>query len=318
MLLSSGVAAPSRVAASSGSAESSARPEKGAALFSRFARAAVISADSMQAYRGMDIGTAKPGTELRARLPHYLIDIKNPDEQYTAGEFSRLADEACLSLTAQNTLPIVSGGTGFYIRNFVCGTPSAPVSDPVLRQKVAEDLARLGAASLRAELAAADPLSALRIHENDIYRLTRAVEILRASGQAPSRFAPALSPRPGYEFLILGVDRPRAELKLRIRERVRAMLGAGLAEEVAALKSAGYGVESPGLKAIGYREFFTMEGRPLSEIAEAIELHTAQYAKRQMTFLRALPGIRWIKAEAGGLAAAAGELAAAASAFLAA
>ena len=263
--------------------------------------AEVISADAMQAYRGMDIGTAKPARELLERLPHSLIDIKNPDEQYTAGEFVRLADERCAALSARGIIPVISGGTGFYIRNFVCGAPAAPPSDPETRRQVARDLAALGPAALRDELRSADPGLAARIAERDLYRLTRAVEILRASGQPPSTFAPKAEPRSAYEFLILGVERSRDELRSRIRARVASMFAAGLASEVAALEAAGYGPECPGLKAIGYSEFFQLRGAPEAEVAAAIELHTAQYAKRQMTFLRALPGIRWIPPEAEAL-----------------
>lgn len=260
--------------------------------------AAVISADSMQAYRGMDIGTAKPGAELRARLPHELIDIKNPDEQYTAGEFAARADELCAALSSRGVLPVVSGGTGFYLRNFICGPPSAPPADPGLRAEVAADLQNRGAQALRDELFAVDPESARRIHERDSYRLSRAVEILRATGLAPSSFAPSKLPRRGYEFLIVGVERSRNELKERIGLRVRAMFDQGLSTEVETLRNRGYTAFSPGLKAIGYREFFEMEGSRPQTIADAIALHSLQYAKRQMTFLRALPGILWIKPEA--------------------
>jgi len=257
--------------------------------------AAVISADSMQAYRGMDIGTAKPDAATRSRLPHHLIDIRNPDEQYTAGEFVRLADSLCKSLADEALLPIVSGGTGFYVRNFLCGTSSAPASTPATREAVASDLERLGASALRSELGAADPESAARIGANDIYRLTRAVEILRASGRPPSLFAPSAAPRKDWEFLVIGIERPREELRLRIRSRVRTMFEAGLAGEVEALRKAGYGPSCPGLMAIGYREFFSMDGSSPEEIAQAVELHTIQYAKRQMTFLKALPGIAWLR-----------------------
>lgn len=248
----------------------------------------------MQAYRGMDIGTAKPDSGLLERLPHRLLDIKNPNEQYTAGEFVRLADSICASLVESDCVPVLSGGTGFYLRNFICGAPLAPPADPATREAVGLDLKNLGAAALRSELEAADPLSAARIDEGDLYRLTRAVEILRSSGLAPSRFASSTKPRSGYDFLIVGIERPRSELRERIRARVRAMFDAGLPDEVEALRAAGYGAASPGLRAIGYSEFFEMEGSTLADIAKAIELHTMQYAKRQMTFLRALPGILWI------------------------
>ena len=269
--------------------------------------AEVLSADSMQAYKGLDIGTAKPSPGILARLPHHLIDFKKPDEQYTAGEFVRLADALCATLGSRNVLPVISGGTGFYIRNFLCGPASAPPSDPGIREKVSSDLAEFGVETLRGELESADPVSAGRISERDVYRLTRAIEILRASGLPPSRFAPPEKARGVYDFLLVGVERPRGELKELIDARVDAMFATGLPEEIASLASAGYGSASPGLKAIGYREFFEMKGASLSVIAEAIKLHTRQYAKRQMTFLRALPGIVWIKPDPSTLAGLVGD-----------
>lgn len=242
----------------------------------------------------MDIGTAKPSPELRSRLPHILIDIKDPDEQYTAGEFARLAREACDSAHSRGLIPIVSGGTGFYIRNLLCGPSGAPPESADMRLEVAADLRRLGADALRAELEAADPASARRIHPNDLYRLTRAVEILRSTGRPPSDFAPPSSPRGDMDFLVVGVERPKAELAERIRSRVKSMMEAGLPEELRRLKAAGFSPSSPGMQAIGYKEFFQDEGKSIESIAEDIVLHSIQYAKRQMTFLRALPGIIWI------------------------
>ncbi|MEN6490544.1 MAG: tRNA (adenosine(37)-N6)-dimethylallyltransferase MiaA [Rectinema sp.] len=259
-----------------------------------FSSAEIISADSMQAYRGMDIGTAKPSKDLLSRLPHHLIDIKNPDEQYTAGEFVMRADALSSELSGRGVLPIISGGTGFYLMNYICGLPASPPSSPEIRAQVAADLKRLGPAALRAELEEADPATASRIHEHDLYRLTRAVEILRTSGEAPSRFAPPKMVRPGKRFLILGVSRTREVLHARIHARVEAMMRAGLAHEVETLVSRGFGPEDAGMQAIGYREFFELAGSSSETIAEAIELHTHQYAKRQMTFFRALPGLRWI------------------------
>jgi tRNA dimethylallyltransferase len=272
--------------------------------------AEVVSADSMQAYRGMDIGTAKPDAGLRSRLPHRLIDILDPREQYTAGDFVRLADEACAAIAAAGKLPIVSGGTGFYARNFICGLPAAPAADPALRARVASDLASRGEAELRAELERADPASASRIHRNDLYRLTRAVEIVRATGRPLADFAAGTSPREGRRFLVVGVERGRAELAARIDARVDEMIGAGLSDEVASLASSGLGPGDPGMKAIGYREFFDPEsgGGPggaaaeLGAVAAAIKADTRSYAKRQMTFSRALPGIRWIAPDADALA----------------
>jgi tRNA dimethylallyltransferase len=245
----------------------------------------------------MDIGTAKPQAELRERLPHHLIDILDPSEQYTAGDFVRLADETCLSLTQNGILPIISGGTGFYVRSFICGASSAPKADEAIRRSVQADLSTLGSTALRAELEAADPASAIRIKHNDIYRLTRAVEILRATGQAPSLHAPSGLPRGLYDFLVLGIKRSREELKERIERRVAAMIEEGLEAEVKKLVARGYGPDSPGMKAIGYSEFLSASNHSPAEIAKAIVLHTQQYAKRQMTFLRRLPGIVWIDPE---------------------
>jgi tRNA dimethylallyltransferase len=284
-------------------------------------KAMILSADSMQAYRGMDIGTAKPDAALLSRLPHRLIDIRNIDEQYSVGDFVHLADEACAKAWADGILPIVAGGTGFYARNFICGLPSAPPADPAVRAAVAADLAAKGAAALRAELGASDPESAARIHPNDLYRLTRALEIVRITGRPMADFAPAPGPRPGMRFAVFGIERPREALDLRIEARVDEMMAAGLADEVEGLRRAGHGADEPGMQAIGYREFFELAplGLPtagpgreaaLAAIAEAIKRDTRQYAKRQMTFFRALPGIEWLSPDpaslAGRIAAVAG------------
>jgi tRNA dimethylallyltransferase len=263
--------------------------------------AEVVSADSMQAYRGLDIGTAKPDPALLSRLPHALIDIRDIGEQYTVGDFVRLADESCSAISARGRLPIVSGGTGFYVRNFLCGLPGAPAADQLVREGVARDLAERGVGKLREELEAADPESAGRIHPNDLYRLTRALEITRSTGKPLADFAPSGAPRAGRAFLTIGIAVPPEELAARIGARVDAMMAAGLADEVAALRAAGHVASEPGMRAIGYREFFEEEAsaRPPGpgEIAERIKLDTRRYAKRQMTFLRGLPGIEWMASD---------------------
>lgn len=265
--------------------------------------AEVISADSMQAYRGMDIGTAKPDPALDARLPHHLIDIRNPDEQYTAGDFVALADALCDRIAASGKLPVVSGGTGFYLKNFICGLPSSPPADPGLRAAVQRDLAEKGIGSLRAELAARDPDHAARIGLRDEYRITRAVEILRATGRRPAEFAAPDTARDRFDFLVLGVARSREDLYARIEARVDSMFESGLEGEVAALLAAGHGAGAPGMSAIGYREFLEMPGASRGEIAAAIKANTRRYAKRQMTFFRRLPGIQWIDASPEALVA---------------
>jgi tRNA dimethylallyltransferase len=266
----------------------------------------------MQVYRGMDIGTAKPESAELERLPHELIDIRDPDEQYSAGDFVRDADEAMARIHAAGKLAVVSGGTAFYLKNFIYGCPGAPPSDAGTRAAVKGDLERLGPEALMRELAEADPVSASRIHLNDRYRLTRAVEVVRRSGRALSEFRAGTDPRPGYRFLLVGLERPRDELYARIDARVEAMFSAGLPAEVAALRAAGYGFGDPGMRAIGYREFAALEAldgdgsgpRPgigpediLLAIKEQIKMNSRRYAKRQLAFMRALPNVEWFSPE---------------------
>jgi tRNA dimethylallyltransferase len=272
----------------------------------------VVSADSMQVYRGMDIGTAKPAPELLAALPHHLIDIRDPAEQFNAGEFVRLADEAVREIAGRGRFPVVSGGTGFYLANFVLGLPPAPPSDAAIRLALKAELRERGAASLRAELAARDPVSAARIHENDEYRLLRALEVWRLSGRPLSGF-PRPSPGTGaafrreYRFLLIGLTRPRQELYRLIDERCALMFRSGLPGEVRRLFDAGYRPEDPGMKAIGYQEFFVKEEageqggewRLASDLAAVEALaarNSRRYAKRQITYFANLPGVHWINA----------------------
>ncbi|GHV74668.1 tRNA dimethylallyltransferase 1 [Spirochaetia bacterium] len=271
-------------------------------------RAEVVSADSMQVYRGMDIGTAKPEADLRNRLPHHLIDIRNPDEQFNAGDFVRLADEACADIARRGGLPVVSGGTGFYLRNFVLGLPETPPSNPLIRDQVQGELHHRGVAALIEELAACDPVSAARIHPNDTYRLARALEVFRTSGRPLSSYAPTAAPfslnaapRPQYRFLIIGLERNREDVYRRINERCALMFRRGLPEEVARLHAAGYTPGDPGMKAIGYREFFTEEipgvwqlSADPAGVETLVARNSRRYAKRQITFFASIPGVTWV------------------------
>jgi tRNA dimethylallyltransferase len=286
-----------------------------------FCQAEIVSADSMQVYRGMDIGTAKPSPDLFSRLPHHLIDIRNPDEQFNAGDFVRMADEACEDIARRGKLPVVSGGTGFYLRNFVLGLPKTPPSDPAIREQLQEDLRSRGAQALMEELAACDPASAIRIHINDTYRLQRALEVFRTSGRPLSSYPQtdaAVESRARYRFLIIGLERNRAEVYRRINQRCALMFRRGLPEEVARLHAAGYGPGNPGMKAIGYQEFFLEEspaGGPevlrteapqtkvrwrisadLEGVQTLVARNSRRYAKRQITFFASIPQVKWISA----------------------
>lgn len=262
--------------------------------------AEVVSADSMQVYRGLNIGTAKPDPALLRALPHHLLDIREPSEQFTAGDFVREADRACAEIAGRGRLPVVSGGTAFYLKNFVCGLPEAPPADPGIRAEVERDLREGGVDALREELAARDPESAGRIHPRDAYRLTRAVEVLRLTGSPLSSFNVPASPRPGYDLLLIALDRPREDLYARIDARVAAMFEAGLAGEVRGLLAAGFGESDPGMQAIGYREFLEARrlGCPrLRDIRDRIAQDSRRYAKRQIAFFRTLSGVEWFSAE---------------------
>jgi tRNA dimethylallyltransferase len=279
---------------------------------SNLTSAEVVSADSMQVYRGMDIGTAKPSAEERERLPHHLIDILSPSQQFNAGDFVRLANEACEEIASRGKLPVVSGGTGFYLKNLIMGLSEAPPSNAKIRAALRKELQEKGASALMEELAAADPVSAGRIHINDEYRLLRALEVWRSCGQPLSSFetnsfANTQKTRPGFNFITIGLSRPREELYRRINRRCADMFKQGLAEEVRSLYEAGFTPNDPGLRAIGYREFFVEdEEEPgkwrLSRDTEGVQALVAQnsrrYAKRQITFFAGIPGVKWI--ECGG------------------
>ena len=269
---------------------------------SRLCHAEIVSADSMQVYRGMDIGTAKPSAEEQAQLVHHLIDIRDPSEQFTAGDFVRLADEAASGIARRGALPVVSGGTGFYLKNFITGMPEAPPSDAGIRAALKLELKEKGAAALMEELARCDPPSAEKIHINDEYRLLRALEVQRHSGQPLSSYSVTNPPRPQYRFLILGFFRSREELYRRIDERCAAMFTQGLGDEVRRLHEAGYSPRDPALRAIGYREFFVEEGgeyrlsQDIAGVQSLVARNSRRYAKRQITFFASLPGAKKIMA----------------------
>ena len=246
--------------------------------------AEIISADSQAVYRGMNIGTAKPEPELRKLIPHHLIDILNPDQQYNVSDFVKAADKVCQNIYARGKVPVVCGGTGFYIRNFLYGVAPTPVSDPQLREKLKTRLASEGNAALYNELKSIDPVSASKIHQNDSYRICRALEIYYLSGKTRTDFAIEPKLRSQYDFIFLVLEPPRKLLYERINKRVDLMLEQGLEEEVHSLIKAGYTKDMPGLKAIGYHEWFEYPER--GQIIEAIKHNSRKYAKKQFTYVR--------------------------------
>lgn len=265
--------------------------------------AEVINADSRQVYRGMDIGTAKPSRLLRGALPHHLIDVVDPDVQFTAGDFVRAAERLVEQIRDRGGLPLVAGGAAFYLWSFLHGLSAAPPADAELRRALQERARKEGAAALHRELVLHDPDTAARLPAGDTNRIVRALEVHRITGQPLSAFRSPGAVRRDYTVLVLGLRRERPELYARIDGRVEQMFAAGLAAEVAALRARGYSSATPGMRSIGYAEFF----REVSPQArrDLIQRNSRRFAKRQLTFFRRFPSVLWFAAaDADGVATA--------------
>jgi tRNA dimethylallyltransferase len=256
----------------------------------------IINADSMQVYRGMDIGTAKPDAQTRKQLPHHLLDVRNPDEQFNAGDFVAEADTLVRQIHARGLIPVISGGTAFYFRNFMYGLPNTPASDAAVRKAVRLEIDRSGLAAAYELLQDLDPVAAERIAKQDRYRIERALEVIRTTGRRFSDYAASTTLRSEFRMLLIGLDRPRDELYARINERVELMFSHGLSDEVTELVSAGYGASDPGMQGIGYRQFQEMASTgccTLGDVRDAIARDSRRYAKRQLTFFRRFAETQW-------------------------
>jgi tRNA dimethylallyltransferase len=260
----------------------------------------IVNADSLLFYRGMDIGTAKPTASERARVPHHLIDIRDPDEAFTAGDFYRLVETTLADIHARGQRALIVGGTGFYLKALLFGLWEGPGTDPDLR----EELEGRPLGELYGELQARDPESALRIGPNDRYRLVRAIEILRLSGKSPTELQAEVPATPDPRFALWICERDPAELHDRIARRARQMVEEGLVEEVRKLRAKYPGARPLG--AVGYKEVMrhleggAPEGRRIREgeegLRDEIELATRQLVKKQRTWFKNLaarvPGAR--------------------------
>jgi tRNA dimethylallyltransferase len=255
----------------------------------------VVSADSQQVYRGLDVGTAKPTPEERAAVPHHLLDVANPGDEWDAARFVRLADEAISGIVGRGRLPLIVGGTGLYIRALLHGIVEAPGRNPALRAELEAEAERLGRPALHARLAGIDPEAAARIRPNDLVRIIRALEIA-ASGRTQSdvfrahAFAPAR-----YRATFLALAPPRDELHRRIDARVEAMFREGLLEEAGRLLER-FGEEIPRRLPIGYAAAIEVL-RGAADVESAVrrvQLETRRYARRQVIWLRAESGVEWV------------------------
>ena len=250
-------------------------------------KAEIISADSMQVYKGLDIGTAKPDASFRSHLPHHLIDICSPDYHFGAGEFVSAADVLCQDIWNRRKIPVVCGGTTFYIKSFLYGLPPTPECNAAVRHELERRMKEEGAEVLWQELRGLDPESAGKIHVNDEYRIKRALEVCLSTGKKRSEFEVPEKLRSGFKFCIIKLERSREDLYNRIDRRIDQMFELGLADEFAGLRACGLNSDAPGMQAIGYREFF-MESE-IESVKELIKKDTRHYAKKQLTFFRSMP-----------------------------
>jgi tRNA dimethylallyltransferase len=259
----------------------------------------IVNCDSLQLYRGFDIGTAKTPPRERRGVPHHLFDVLTPQESYSAGEYAREARKIIAEIAARGRLPIVVGGTGFYLRALLEGLPVLPGRDARLRERLSEK-ERLRSGSLHRLLGRLDPSAAARIHANDVQKTMRALEVRLLTQQAlpPPAEARALE---GYGVIKLGLDPDRAALQQRLEARTRAMFEHGLIAEVRGLLAAGAtGGEKP-FEALGYKQaLLHLRGAiTLEQAAESTIVETRQYAKRQRTWFRRDPEILWLRGFGG-------------------
>jgi len=255
----------------------------------------IIGADSRQVYRQMDVGTAKPTPEERARVPHHLIDVVDPDRPFSAGEFVRLADQAIAGIRARGRVPLVVGGTGLYVRALLDGIWHAPEQNPALRAALAGVRERRGGAFMHRFLTRLDPQTAGTLHENDRHKVDRAVEIALQTGRPSSALRRAHGFPGRYPAVRIGLTRPRAELYDRINSRVEQMISAGWLDEARALVNKGYRADAPGMNAVGYRELVrVLDGEwTMDQAAQAIQKATRNYAKRQFTWFNKDDRLKW-------------------------
>jgi tRNA dimethylallyltransferase len=260
----------------------------------------VISADSRQVYRGMDTATGKPTSQERAAVVHHLVDVVDPDDTYDAARFVRDAHAAIAAIRSRGRLPVVVGGTGFYIRALLRGLDAAVPADPAFRTELTEIAARDGRPALHARLAAQAPAVARRLHPNDHVRVIRALELVRAGspvGDAQTRWRDTVT-EDGAVYIGLTLDRPR--LDERLRHRVVQMVAAGLEDEVRRLLARGYSTTLPAMQGIGYREFARVVAGDLAadEAVRLMQRETLRYARRQWTWFAREPALQWIDVEA--------------------
>ncbi|MGL6074550.1 MAG: tRNA (adenosine(37)-N6)-dimethylallyltransferase MiaA [Fimbriiglobus sp.] len=265
--------------------------------------AEIIAADSMTLYRGLDIGTAKPSEAELARVPHHLIDVLDPSESANVAWWLDRAAEACLAIRSRGKRPLFVGGTPFYLKALMYGLFEGPPVDTALRSRLEAEAERDGKLAMHARLTAADPVSAARLHVNDVRRVIRALEVFEQTGQPLSALQqtwdnPSFGNNAGPKSLPgIVLEWPREELYSRIDRRVEAMMASGWLEEVRGLANVRLGPEAS--QALGYHELAEVlaSKRTLADAVAEIQLRTRQFAKRQLTWFRRLPNLTTLSAQ---------------------
>jgi tRNA dimethylallyltransferase len=263
--------------------------------------AEIVSMDSMALYRRMDIGTAKPAAEERRRVPHHLLDVLEPWESASVAWWLERAAECCRDIRARGKRPLFVGGTPLYLKALLLGLFDGPPADETIRRRLSDEAAAAGGAALHARLAIVDPVSAARLHPNDVRRVTRALEVWELTGRPISDWQTQWNTgtSDGIEGRCFFLDLPRSELYARIDARVERMIAEGLVEEARALRRLEQPLSREAAQALGYKEMFAyLDGQAdLTETIQNIQRRSRQLARRQLTWFRHLPSCRPIRAE---------------------
>ncbi len=259
-------------------------------------RGEIVNCDSLQLYRGFDIGTAKAAAGERRGVPHHLMDILDPRELFTAGEYARAARLVLLEVAGRRRIPVVVGGTGFYLRALLEGLSPGPVRDAGIRARLERREAKRPG-SLHRILSRLDPATSLRIHRNDIKKLIRALEIRILEGKPRSElFEQGRAPLHGFHPIKLGLNPPRELLYRRLDTRTKKIFQRGLVDEVRQLLASGVPATAKPFESLGYKQAIqALDGRlSLEEALQSTQLETRRYAKRQLTWFRKEPAVHWL------------------------
>ena len=256
----------------------------------------IINADSVQVYRYLDIASAKPEKELVEKIPHHLVDIRFPWEQYNSGDFCKDAERLIKEINERGNIPLITGGTAYYFKQLLYGPSSTPESNPKTREEIQRTIDDIGLDKAYEMLMSLDMEAAKKIDKNDRYRISRALEVIKDTGRPLSSFPVSDTLREDIDFVIIGLKREKKELEERIRKRVDIMFDSGAVREMKALLSMGADPSWPGMQGIGYREWFNaMESGEvnISIIKDMIIRSSIKYAKRQMTFFSSFSDTLW-------------------------